>query len=203
MAPNRANLKATVSIDDAAKAALLAEKKGKAPIANDIPQEAFDDDAVNSKRQHQDNLPTPEGTARTCSSEGAPQAPPPVFIHPKGGDTVKDGEIIGISAEDQLKLRALCIKNNQLQKQKELLVAKRERLNMQAKTRQMILDREQKARELEQQIIDMQGEGPYYMQRAPLITPAAFQGVNYLTPKCHLGFLPSTNSRTIISCKQN
>jgi hypothetical protein len=36
MAPKRANSKVAVSIDDAAKAALLAKKKGKAPIANDI-----------------------------------------------------------------------------------------------------------------------------------------------------------------------
>jgi hypothetical protein len=68
-------LKATASIDDAAKATLLAEKKGKAPIADDFPQEAFDDDVVNIQRQRQDNQPTPEGTARTCSSEGAPQEP--------------------------------------------------------------------------------------------------------------------------------
>ena len=124
MAPKRANSKATVCIDDAAKAALLAVKKGKAPIADDIPQEAFDEDAVNSKRQRQDNQPTPEGTARTCSSVGAPQAPSLGFIHPEGEDTVEDGEIIGISAEDQLKLRALCIKNIHLQKQKEILAAK-------------------------------------------------------------------------------
>jgi hypothetical protein len=37
MALKRANLKATASIDDATKAALLAEKKGKAPIADSIP----------------------------------------------------------------------------------------------------------------------------------------------------------------------
>jgi hypothetical protein len=73
-------------------------------------------------------MPTPEGTARTCSSEGAPQAPLAVFIHPEGGDTIEDGEIIGILAEDQLKLRALCLKDNQLQKQKELLAANRERI---------------------------------------------------------------------------
>ena len=147
MAPKRANSKAAVSIDDAAKAALLMEKKGKAPIADNIPQEAFDVDAVNSKRQRQDNQPTPEGTARTCSSEGAPQAPPTVFIHPEGGDTIEDGEIIGILAEDQLKLRALCLKDNQLQKQKELLAAKRQRITMQAKVMQMILDEEKRARE--------------------------------------------------------
>jgi hypothetical protein len=37
----------------------------------------------------------------------------------EGEDTIEDGEVIGISAEDQLKLRALRIKNNHLQKQKE------------------------------------------------------------------------------------
>jgi hypothetical protein len=100
MAPKRANSKVVVSIIDAAKAALLAEKKGKAPIADDIPQEVFDDDVVNNKRQSQDNQPTPEGTVCTCSSEGAPQAPLPGFAHPEGKDTVEDDEIIGISIED-------------------------------------------------------------------------------------------------------
>ena len=56
------------------------------------------------------------------------------------------------------------MKNNPLQKQKEILEAKRQRVNMQAKIRQMILDEEQKAQELEQQIANMQGEGPYHMQ---------------------------------------
>jgi hypothetical protein len=66
------------------------------------------------------------------------------------------------------------MKNNPLQKQKETLEAKRQRVNMQAKIRQMILDEEQKAQELEQQIANMQGEGPYHLQRGPFITPAAF-----------------------------
>jgi hypothetical protein len=57
------------------KTTLLAKKKGKAPIEDHIPKEASDDEAVNSKRQHQDNVPTPEATARTCSSKGVPQAP--------------------------------------------------------------------------------------------------------------------------------
>jgi hypothetical protein len=99
MAPKRANSKVATSIDDAAKLALLAKKKGKAPIA-DIPQEAFDDEAVNSKRKRQDNLSMLEGTARTCSFEGVPQAPPPGFIHREGEDIIEDGEIIGISAEN-------------------------------------------------------------------------------------------------------
>jgi hypothetical protein len=50
MAPKRASSKATASIDDAAKVALLAEKKGKA-LADNTLQEAFEDDAVNSQRQ--------------------------------------------------------------------------------------------------------------------------------------------------------
>jgi hypothetical protein len=118
MAPKRATSKATTSIDNAAKVALLAEKKGKAPLANDIPQEAFNDETVNSKRQRQDNPPTLEGTVRTCSSEGVPQAPMPGFTPPEAEDIIEDGEILGILAEDQLKLPALCIKNNHLQKQK-------------------------------------------------------------------------------------
>jgi hypothetical protein len=112
MAPKRANSKAAPSIDDAAKAVLLADKKGKA-LADTTPQEAFEDDAINSKRQHQDH-PTPDGTIRTCSSEGAPQAPPPGFAPPEGEDTIEDGEVIDISAKDQLKLRALRIKNHHL-----------------------------------------------------------------------------------------
>jgi hypothetical protein len=60
MAPKVANSKATVSIYNAAKMALLAEKKGKDPIADNIPQEAFNDEVVDSKRQCQDNLSTPE-----------------------------------------------------------------------------------------------------------------------------------------------
>jgi hypothetical protein len=75
---------------------------------------------------------------------------------------------------------------------------------MQAKVRQMIQDEEQRARELEQEIALMQGEGQYNLQRGPLATPAplqqyiqagdpfipqhgpfnppaaAFQGINYL-----------------------
>jgi hypothetical protein len=64
MAPKRASSKAAPSIDEAAKAALLAEKKGKALMDN-TPQEASEDEAL-SKRQCQEH-PTPEGTLRTCS----------------------------------------------------------------------------------------------------------------------------------------
>jgi hypothetical protein len=52
------------SVDEAAKAALLAKKKGKA-LADNTHQEACEDDTL-SKRQRNDQ-PTPEGTLRTCS----------------------------------------------------------------------------------------------------------------------------------------
>jgi hypothetical protein len=158
MAPKRASSKAAPSIDEAAKAALLAEKKGKALVDN-AHQEASEDEAV-SKRQRQEH-PTPEGTLRTCSSGGLPQAPPPGFAPPDGEDTIKDGEVIGISAEEQLQLRALRIKNHNLQKQRYILEAKRQRVTAQAKVCQMMRDEEQRARELEQEITLMQNESQH------------------------------------------
>jgi hypothetical protein len=73
MAPKRASSKVAPFVDEAGKAALLAEKKGKA-LADNTPQEACEDEAL-SKRQRNDQ-PTPECTLHTCSSEGQPQAPP-------------------------------------------------------------------------------------------------------------------------------
>jgi hypothetical protein len=110
MAPKRAASKA----GEAAKAALLAEKKGKA-LVETTHQEACEDDAL-SKRQRNEQ-PTPEGSLRTCSSGGQPQ-PPTGFAPPEGADATEDGEVIGVSAEEQLQLRALRIKNRNLQKQK-------------------------------------------------------------------------------------
>jgi hypothetical protein len=77
------------------------------------------------------------------------------FALTEGEDAIEDGEVIGISAEDQLQLRALRIKNHNLQKQKDILEAKRQRVTAQAKVRQMIRDEEQRARELEQEITPM------------------------------------------------
>jgi hypothetical protein len=140
MAPKRSSSKAAPSVDEAAKAALLAEKKGKALV--DTPhQEACEDDAL-SKRQRNEQ-PTPEGSLRTCSSRGQPQLPPG-FAPPEGANATEDGEVIDVSAEEQLHLRALRIKNRNLQKQKEILKAKRQRVSVQAKVRQMIHDEEQK-----------------------------------------------------------
>jgi hypothetical protein len=99
MAPTRASSKVAPSIYEAAKAALLAEKTGKA-LADNTHQEACEDEAL-SKRQRNDQ-PTPKGTLRTCSSRGQPQAPPPGFAPPEGEDATEDGEVIGISAEEQL-----------------------------------------------------------------------------------------------------
>jgi hypothetical protein len=201
MAPKRASSKAAPSVDEAAKAALLAEKKGKAP-ADTTHQEASEDDAL-SKRQRNDQ-PTPEGTLRTCSSGGQPQ-PPLGFAPLEGEDAIEDGEVIDISTEEQLKMRTLRIKNCNLQKQKEILEAKRQRVSAQAKVRQMICDEEQRAQELEQEIALMQREcqhdlqhGPPLQQHAPignLLIPqrgpviphaTAFQGVNYLDERSPL-----------------
>jgi hypothetical protein len=113
MAPKRASSKAAPSIDEAVKEALLAEKKMQGPCGQH-PKEASKDEAL-SKRQCQEH-PTPEGTLRTCSSEGLPQAPPPGFAPPEGKDATENGEVIDISAEEQLQLRALRIKNGNLQK---------------------------------------------------------------------------------------
>ena len=96
-------------------------------------------------------IPTPEGTLRTCSSGGQPQAPPG-FTPLEGEDATEDGEVISVSVEEQLQLWALRIKNRNLQKQKEILEAKRQRVSVQTKVRQMIWDEEQRAQELEQEI---------------------------------------------------
>jgi hypothetical protein len=70
MAPKKASSKA----DEAAKAALLDEKKGKAlALIDTTHQEATEDDAL-SKRQRNEQ-PTPEGSLRTYSSGGQPQLP--------------------------------------------------------------------------------------------------------------------------------
>jgi hypothetical protein len=110
MAPKRASSKAAPSVDEAAKAVLLADKKGKA-LADTTHQEACEDDAL-SKRQRNDQ-PTLEGTLRTCSSRGQPQAPLG-FAALEGEDATEDGEVIDISAEEQLQPRALRIKNRNL-----------------------------------------------------------------------------------------
>jgi hypothetical protein len=201
MAPKRAKSKAAPSVDEAAKAALLAEKKGKA-LVDTTHQEACEDDAL-SKRQRNDQ-PTPEGTLRTCNSRGQPQ-PPPGFAPLEGEDATEDGEVIGVSAEEQLQLRALRIKNRNLQKEKEILEAKRQRVSTQAKVRQMIRDEEQRAQELEHEIALMQREGQHDLQHGPplqhhaplevLLIPqrgpfiphtAAFIGVNYLDERSPL-----------------
>jgi hypothetical protein len=208
MALKRASSKAASSIDEAAKAALLAEKKKARPSRTTPPKRPTK--MTLSAKDIAKTIPPPKAPLRTCSSEGGPQAPPPGFAPPKGEDTIEDGEVIGISAEDQLKLRALRIKSHNLQKQKEILEAKRQCVTMQAKVRQMIQDEEQRARELEQEIALMQGEGqynlqrgplaplaplqqrvqaedPFILQRGPFIPPAAtFQGINYLDERSPL-----------------
>jgi hypothetical protein len=148
MPPKRANPKA----DEAAKAALLAARKDKAlALTHSTHQEATEDD-----------------TLHTCDPEGQPQ-PPSGFAPPEGTDLAEDGEVLGVSAEEQLQLRALRLKNHNLQRQKEILEAKRQRVSALAKVRQMIRDEEQKAQELEREIALMQREGhPGLQHEAPL-----------------------------------
>jgi hypothetical protein len=78
MVPKRAISKAAPFDDEAAKAALLAEKKGKA-LADNTHQEACEDDTL-SKRQRNDQ-PTPEGTLCTCSSEDNHKNHPQASLH--------------------------------------------------------------------------------------------------------------------------
>jgi hypothetical protein len=78
--------------------------------------------------QQRNEQPTPEGSLRTFSSGGQPQ-PPPGFAPPEGADATEDGEVIGVSAEEQLQLWTLRIKNRNLQKQKEILEAKHQRVS--------------------------------------------------------------------------
>jgi hypothetical protein len=156
MAPKRANPKA----DEAAKAALLAARKGKAlALTHSTHQEATED---NVPRACEDD------TLRTCDPEGQPQLSSG-FAPPEGADLTEDGDVLGVSAEEQLQLRALRLKNRNLQRQKEILEAKRQRVSALAKVRQMICDEEQKAQELEREIALMQREGhPGLQQEAPL-----------------------------------
>jgi hypothetical protein len=113
MTPKRASSKEAPSVDEAEKEALLAEKKSKA-LADNTPQAACEDEALSKRQRHEH--PTPEGTLRTCSSGGLPQAPPLGFAPPEGEDATEDSKVIGISAEEQLQLQALRIKNRNLQK---------------------------------------------------------------------------------------
>ena len=151
MAPKRANPKA----DEAAKAALLAARKGKAlALTQSTHQEATED---NVPRTCEDD------TLRTCGPEGQSQ-PPSGFAPLEGADLTEDGEVLGVSAEEQLQLRALRLKNRNLQRQKEILEAKRQRVSALAKVRQMIRDEEQKAQDLEREIALMQREGHLGLQ---------------------------------------
>jgi hypothetical protein len=209
MAPKKASSKA----DEAAKATLLAARKGKAlALTHSTHQGAAEDDVP---------CTCEDDALRTCSPEGQPQ-PPPGFAPPEGADLTEDGEVLGfappegadltedgevlsVSAEEQLQLCALRLKNRNLQRQKEILEAKRQRVSALAKVRQMIHNEEQKAQDLEREIALMQREGhlglqhrPPLQQRAQVEDPhfpqrdytfphaAPFQGVNYLDERSPL-----------------
>jgi hypothetical protein len=139
MAPKKANSKA----DEAAKAALLAAKKGKAlALTHSTHHEAIEDDVLRTCE---------DDALRTCGPEGQSQ-PPQGFAPPEGADLTEDGEVLGVSAGEQLQLCALRLKNCNLQREKEILEAKRQRVSALAKVRKMIRDEEQKAQDLEREI---------------------------------------------------
>jgi hypothetical protein len=102
MAPKRANPKA----DEAAKAALLAARKGKTLALTQ---------STHQEPHSEDNVPRTceDDTFRTCGPEGQSQ-PLPGFAPLEGADLTEDGEVLGVSAEEQLQLRALRLKNRNL-----------------------------------------------------------------------------------------
>jgi hypothetical protein len=109
------------------------QKKGKAlALTHTTHQEATEDDILRTGE---------DDALRTCGLEGQPQ-PPPGFSPPEGVDLTEEGEVLVVSAEEQLQLRALRIKNRNLQRQKEILEAKRQRVSALAKVRKMIHDEE-------------------------------------------------------------
>jgi hypothetical protein len=122
MAPKRANPKA----DEAVKATLLAARKGKALVLTQSTHQEVTEDCVPHTCE--------DDTFRTCGPKGQSQ-PPPGFAPPEGADLTEDGEVLGVSAEEQLQLRALRLKNRNLQRQKEILEAKRQRVSALAKVR--------------------------------------------------------------------
>jgi hypothetical protein len=109
VAPKKASSKA----DEAAKAALLAAKEGKAlALTHSTHQEATEDDVL--RTYEDDVLRTCEDDAlRTYDPKGQLQ-PPLGFAPPEGADLTEDGEILDVSAEEQLQLRALRIENRNL-----------------------------------------------------------------------------------------
>ena len=88
MAPKKANAKD----DEAAKAAPLAAKKGKAlTLTHSTHHEATEDDVLRICK---------DDALRTCGPEG--QSQPPGFAPLEGADLTEDGEVLGVSAEEQL-----------------------------------------------------------------------------------------------------
>jgi hypothetical protein len=133
------------------------ERARPSPSPNPPYQEATEDDVLRTCE---------DDTLRTCGPKGQSQ-PLPGFAPLEGADLTEDGEVLGILAEEQLQLRALRLKNCNLQRQKEILEAKRQRVSTLAKVRQMIRDEEQKAQDLEREIALMQREGHLGLQHGP------------------------------------
>jgi hypothetical protein len=58
------------------------------------------------------NNPHPKAASAPATPEDSHN--PPGFAPPEGADVTEDGEVIGVSTEEQLQLRALRIKNRNL-----------------------------------------------------------------------------------------
>jgi hypothetical protein len=153
MAPKKVTSKA----DEAAKAALLAAKKAR-PLPSPTPL---------TTRPLKTTFSAPAKAMLSAPAALKDNRTPQGFAPPEGADLTEDGEVLGVSAEEQLQLRALRLKNRNLQRQKEILEAKRQRVSALAKVRQMIRDKEQKAQDLEREIALMQREGHLDLQHRP------------------------------------
>ena len=75
-------------------------------------QELEQEIALMQREGHLGLQHAPPATARTSRRPILP----PGFAPPEGVDVIEDGEVIGVLAEEQLQLRALRIKNRNLQK---------------------------------------------------------------------------------------
>lgn len=109
MAPKKVTTRASSSLDEATKVALV-DKKGKATLAEETLPTITENkiEAVNNKNARSKYPPTPEGNIHTCIFGDLPHDDPPAgfapIAHLTAQEILQEGEDMGISAEDQIKL---------------------------------------------------------------------------------------------------
>jgi hypothetical protein len=156
MAPKKVITRASTSLDDIDKVALV-EKKGQAVLADTTLPVTDETDKIgvanNKHPRAEDPIHTPEGSIHTYP-EDLPHEDIPLGFASMGAhlvqvdeDNFQDGEDLKISSKGQLKLHSLRIKQP-YQKQKEVFVAKTRRTNMKIWIRQLIMEEEERARTL-------------------------------------------------------